>query len=76
MPATTPMNIASAKSKIDPPPKTISVMTLSSVVNDVSSVRDSVAFTLSLTTAASRRPPRSLRISRMRSNTTIVSFTE
>ena len=76
MPATTPTKIASAKSKIAPPPKTISMATLSSVVREVSSVRERVALMLSLTTAASSRPARSLRVSRMRSNTTIVSLTE
>ena len=76
VPAMTPMSIVSAKSKIEPSPNAKSASTAKNVVMDVITVR--------LRHSLRARLQRSLnllfwsrrRSSRIRSNTTIVSFTE
>ena len=76
VPATTPMSIVSAKSKIEPSPNANSARTAKNVVTDVMTVRPRQALIALLQSSANvmRRSWRSC--SRMRSNTTTVSFTE
>ena len=76
VPAMMPMSIVSAKSKIEPSPKQKSASTAKSVVTEVITVRESVAFTERSHSSLNGVFWSLRRSSRMRSNTTIVSFTE
>ena len=76
VPVPMPISRASTNVKIVEPPKSSSTTSVSSTVNDVFSERVSVWARLWLTTSSKVSPGRRMKFSRMRSNTTMVSWTE
>src|SRR5262249_53899896 len=76
VPEAIPINNASVKSRTLSPPNRVSAESVSSTVSDVLSERDIVWMRLVSTTVSKLSEVRRARFSRMRSKTTMVSWTE